>query len=92
MPHLSSNAPLHMRHEVADPSAAQIVISMRSYRRPPRKKTGHVVLDVCASGSRDAALGGLRQLVVGRRGAGGQPLYRFARKLRWGDLWPEQQR
>ncbi len=93
MPHLSSNVvSLQVRHEVLGFSAAQIVSSVQLRCRPPRKKAGHVLLDVCAAGGPDAALGGLRKVVVGRRGAGGQPLYRFARKLRWGDLWPEQQR
>ena len=57
--------------------------------RPPRKKAGHVVLDMCSPGSRADAKPRLEQQVVTRRSHQlGIPLYRLARKLRWGDLWP----
>jgi ribosomal protein RSM22 (predicted rRNA methylase) len=61
--------------------------------RPPRKKAGHVVLDVCSPGSSVNAKPHLEQQVVTRRSHRlGIPLYRLARKMRWGDLWPSAER
>lgn len=57
--------------------------------RPPRKKSGHVVLDLCSAGSSASAKPRLQQHIVSRASHRlGIPLYRLARKLRWGDLWP----
>lgn len=69
--------------------------------RTPRKRSGHVVLDLCSAappmeGHQQACQGQLggflvRQVVsraAARRGAGGTAAYRLARSLRWGDLWP----
>ena len=63
----------------------------KSCCRPPRKKSGHVVLDLCSA----RGLGEkprLEQQVVSRSSAAGTLLYRDARKSRWGDLWPGRQR
>jgi ribosomal protein RSM22 (predicted rRNA methylase) len=69
--------------------------------RTPRKRSGHVVLDLCSAApacgsSQRAASPGrgvlLRQVVsraAARREAGGTAAYRLARSLRWGDLWPQ---
>jgi ribosomal protein RSM22 (predicted rRNA methylase) len=57
--------------------------------RPPRKKAGHVVLDVCSpAGGAEAKPRLQQQVVTGRSHRLGVPLYRLARKMRWGDLWP----
>lgn len=69
--------------------------------RTPRKRSGHVVLDLCsaappAEGGRQPGGGQrggflVRQVVsraAARRDAGGTAAYRLARNLRWGDLWP----
>ena len=65
--------------------------------RPPRKRSGHVVLDVCsAMDARGRHLGGdrgalLRQIVSkGKsvRATGGTAAFRMARNARWGDRWP----
>ncbi len=52
--------------------------------RPPRKRSGHVVLDLCT------ATGGLQRRVVAASHAAvlGPGSYRLARKARWGDNWP----
>lgn len=48
-----------------------------------------MVLDMCSPGSCADAKPRLEQQVVTRRSHRlGTPLYRLARKLRWGDLWP----
>lgn len=54
-----------------------------------------MVLDLCSATFSPGAKPCLQQRVVSKRShALGTPLYRLARKLRWGDLWPvpEQQR
>lgn len=69
--------------------------------RTPRKRSGHVVLDLCSAAppaedqrqaGPDQPVGFLVRQVVSRaaarRGAGGTAAYRLARSLRWGDLWP----
>ncbi|KAI8463009.1 MAG: hypothetical protein J3K34DRAFT_527327 [Monoraphidium minutum] len=71
--------------------------------RPPRKRSGHVVLDLCAPAPPGpAAAGGaggglgllpgrLERHVVARSDAQkwmGPAAYRLARQSRWGDLWP----
>ncbi len=71
--------------------------------RSPRKRSGHVVLDICSAapagsapqqgaGSAPQPQGVLLRQVVSRaaarRQAGGTAPYRLARHLRWGDLWP----
>ena len=52
--------------------------------RPPRKRSGHVVLDLCTPS------GMLQRRVVAASHAGllGPGSYRLARKARWGDAWP----
>lgn len=62
--------------------------------RTPRKRSGHVVVDLCsaadASGSGQEGML-LRQVVskaAAKRDVGGTAAYRLARRLRWGDLWP----
>jgi len=51
-----------------------------------------VVLDLCSAGAGADGKPALEQQVVSRSSSRlGTPLYRFARKLRWGDLWPTQQ-
>lgn len=66
--------------------------------RAPRKRSGHVVLDLCSAAAPGSSSDGgpqhgvlLRQVVsraASQRDAGGTAAYRLARKLRWGDLWP----
>ncbi|GAB4820160.1 hypothetical protein N2152v2_007206 [Parachlorella kessleri] len=63
--------------------------------RTPRKRGGHVVLDLCSAvqAGGAAAPGGLllRQIVSrgsAQRLLGGPAPYRLARSVRWGDLWP----
>lgn len=47
------------------------------------------MLDLCSAGSDASAKPRLQQHVVSRASTRlGMPLYRLARKLRWGDLWP----
>jgi ribosomal protein RSM22 (predicted rRNA methylase) len=65
--------------------------------RPPRQRSGHVLLDVCSAvDARGRHLGGgegvlLRQ-VVSKGGAAratrGPAAFKLARRVRWGDLWP----
>ena len=54
--------------------------------RPPLKKSGHVIIDLCT------AEGGLNRHIVARsnawEGGVGKSGYRAARKSKWGDLWP----
>jgi ribosomal protein RSM22 (predicted rRNA methylase) len=52
--------------------------------RAPRKRSGHVVLDLCTPS------GSLQRRVVGASHASllGPGSYRMARKSRWGDTWP----
>jgi hypothetical protein len=52
--------------------------------RPPRKRSGHVVLDLCTPA------GSLQRRVVSASHASllGPGSYRMARKSRWGDTWP----
>jgi len=80
--------------ESLDPADVALAVAASSswsrLIRPPRKKTRHVLLDVCSAGGPGAGKRGLQQVVVSKQGEG--PLYRFARKLRWGDLWPEQRK
>ena len=85
--------------------------------RTPRKRSGHVVLDICSAAAVQAAPGDgsgaggvqqqqqqqqqqpqqaggvlLRQVVskaAAQRDAGGTAAYRLARRMRWGDLWPQ---
>lgn len=63
--------------------------------RPPRKRGGHVVLDLCSAGQTEGAVDHgrgvlLRQVLTRgeREGLIGPMGYRLARKARWGDLWP----
>ena len=65
--------------------------------RPPRKRSGHVVLDLCSAIDEDGRyLGGdqgvlLRQIVSkgnAVRGTGGVAPFKIARHARWGNLWP----
>ena len=66
--------------------------------RPPRRRGGHVVLDLCApapeadtAGNLGLLRGRLERHVVARSDAAkwmGRAAYRMARQLRWGDLWP----
>eukprot|EP00887_Chlorella_sp_A99_P000173 scaffold13.g173.t1 len=90
-------------HPVAAVAAAAAGGRWSRVIRTPRKRSGHVVLDLCAAAS---SQGGepqkragqqreqgrlLRQTVTrgaSRRGAGGAAPYRLARRLRWGDAWP----
>lgn len=67
--------------------------------RPPRKRSGHVILDMCSSmDTRGRYLGGregvlLRQVVsrrLGFRMRGAAGAYQSARRARWGGLWPLQ--
>lgn len=48
--------------------------------RPPLKRHGHVILDVCAPS------GSLERFTVSK--SHGRQVYYDARKSEWGDLWP----
>lgn len=57
--------------------------------RPPRKKRGHVVLDLCcSSGPADRGPPQLQKQFLSKGSLKDAALYRMVRKLRWGDLWP----
>ncbi|GMH39551.1 hypothetical protein BSKO_07449 [Bryopsis sp. KO-2023] len=65
--------------------------------RPPRRRSGHVILDVCTSscGSQSGPLanqkGKLQRHIVARsdmKSFMGRAGFRMAKKSRWGDLWP----
>ena len=52
--------------------------------RPPNKRSGHVVLELCTPGGNV-----LKQTVAGSHNELlGPGSYRMARKARWGDAWP----
>eukprot|EP00850_Spirogloea_muscicola_P001164 SM000004S15034 [mRNA] locus=s4:907048:911727:+ [translate_table: standard] len=55
--------------------------------RPPLRRGGHVILDVCAAADAGGRSGALVRSIVSR-GRGGSARYRRARHTRWGDLWP----
>ncbi len=65
-------------------------------RRPPGKKSRHVVLKLCSRAPDDAdgsQRGVLLEHIVAKRDLRrrkGLPGYRLARKSHWGDLWPAQ--
>jgi ribosomal protein RSM22 (predicted rRNA methylase) len=54
--------------------------------RPPRKRGGHVILDLCAPADAAGGAGALMREVVAR--SRGAAAYRLARAARWGDVWP----
>ncbi|CAI5478763.1 unnamed protein product [Closterium sp. Yama58-4] len=54
--------------------------------RKPRRRGQHVIVDVCASVDGRGRRGELQRLLFSK--AAGRVEYRFARKVRWGDLWP----
>ncbi|CAI5988173.1 unnamed protein product [Closterium sp. NIES-65] len=54
--------------------------------REPRRRGQHVIVDVCASMDGRGRRGELQRLLFSK--AAGRVEYRFARKVRWGDLWP----
>ncbi|CAI7816168.1 unnamed protein product [Closterium sp. NIES-54] len=54
--------------------------------REPRRRGQHVIVDVCASVDGRGRRGELQRLLFSK--AAGRVEYRFARKVRWGDLWP----
>ncbi|KFM28604.1 Rsm22-cox11 tandem protein 1, mitochondrial [Auxenochlorella protothecoides] len=59
--------------------------------RPPLKRGGHVVLDLCSaveSGARGEAVRQTVSRLGSERALGGRGAYRLARGLGWGDLWP----
>lgn len=65
--------------------------------RSPRKRSGHVLIDVCSAvDEHGESLGGgrgtiLRQVVskgASKTWVGGTAPYRLARRARWGDVWP----
>ncbi|KAL6784836.1 hypothetical protein ACKKBF_B03425 [Auxenochlorella protothecoides x Auxenochlorella symbiontica] len=59
--------------------------------RPPLKRGGHVVLDLCSaveSGARGEAVRQTVSRLGSERVLGGRGAYRLARGLGWGDLWP----
>jgi len=53
--------------------------------RPARRRTGHIILDFCTRS------GKLDRIVVARS-HGIEGGYKFAKKVKWGDLWPFGQR
>lgn len=53
--------------------------------RPPLKRTGHVIIDVCGKQNEDGAL---MRFVVAK--SHGKAEYGDGRKARWGNLWPHQ--
>jgi ribosomal protein RSM22 (predicted rRNA methylase) len=70
-------------------AAAMAVASSHEWGRmvrPPMKKTGHVIIDVCS------AEGNLVRHIVAKssawEGGVGKSGYKAARKSKWGDLWP----
>lgn len=59
--------------------------------RPPRKKRGHVVLDLCsANGPGGKGPPQLQKQFLSKGSIRDAALYRVLRKLRWGDLWPHR--
>lgn len=59
--------------------------------RPPLKRGGHVVLDLCSAvdgGKRGEAVRQTVSRLGSERVLGGRGAYRLARGLGWGDLWP----
>ncbi|CAI5938932.1 unnamed protein product [Closterium sp. NIES-64] len=54
--------------------------------REPRRRGQHVIVDVCASMDGRGRRGELQRLLFSK--AAERVEYRFARKVRWGDLWP----
>ena len=64
--------------------------------RPPRKRGGHVLLDVCAEvtrgpgGTQQDGAAIVRHVVAQSDGTKwmGRAAYQLARSANWGDLWP----
>lgn len=64
--------------------------------RPPRKRGGHVILDLCvahdsADGSGPQQSGQLERHIVAKSDAKkwmGRAAYKMVQQANWGDLWP----
>lgn len=89
--------PIGEAGEAAEAAAVASSATWSRLLRPPRKRSGHIILDVCSAhdaggrymGGTEGAL--LRQIVSkGKavKATGGTAAVRMARKARWGDLWP----
>lgn len=77
--------------DVQEAAARLASLSWSRVLRPPIKRGGHVVVDLCAATAGGARGEAVRQIVSrlgSERELGGRAAYRLARGLRWGDLWP----
>lgn len=78
--------PAEAAEEIAEHAVMASSQNWSRILRPARKRSGHVVLDLCSS------QGELKRQIVSKgssqRGLGGTAAYRLARKSNWGDLWP----
>lgn len=70
----------------AELKVAKISPSWSRIVREPRRRGAHVILDICTSSDEGGTSGELQRHIVTK----GSPKleYKYARKLKWGDLWP----